>query len=103
MIWTYRVFRDSQGRYSIREVFHNRDNIIVNYSRTPVTVVGASIEELMQLIEWFREAFDLPVLSLEEIDALVTQQPKSPNRSKNVSLKQVISELANDANPVSHS
>lgn len=64
MIWTYRVFRDKQGRYSIREVFYNRDNKIVNYSKSPVAIAGASVQELMQLVQWFREAFDLPVLSL---------------------------------------
>ncbi|MBW4603301.1 MAG: hypothetical protein KME29_28000 [Calothrix sp. FI2-JRJ7] len=68
MSWTYRVFRDNQGRYSIREVFYNRDKKIINYSKAPVAVVGTSVQELMQLVEWFREAFDLPVLSLEEVD-----------------------------------
>lgn len=53
MLWTYRVFRDSQGRYSIREVFYDRNNTIINYSKTPVAVVGTSIEELIQLVQWF--------------------------------------------------
>ncbi|GAA6624303.1 hypothetical protein [Scytonema sp. NUACC26] len=102
MTWTYRVCRDSQGRYSIREVFYNRDNVIVNYSKTPVAVLGASIEELMQLIQWFREAFDLPVLSLEEIDAQITMLPprQKSERSRNISLKQVIAELSTDINNV---
>ncbi len=105
MIWTYRVFRDSQGRYSIREVFYERDHRIVNYSKTPVTLVGASFEELMQLVQWFKEAFDLPVLSLEEIDTqLATHETrKSLDHSRNISLKQVIAELATDADPVSQS
>jgi hypothetical protein len=98
MTWTYRVFRDNQGRYSIREVFYNRDNQIVNYSRSPVAVVGASVEELMQLVQWFRQAFELPVLSLEEIDAVITQQPSREqlDRSRNLSLKEVMAELATD-------
>ena len=103
MTWTYRVFRDSQGRYSIREVFYNQDNKIVNYSKVPVAVVGASVQELMQLVQWFREAFDLPVLSLEEVDTEISTQPKSnkSDRSKNISLKQVIAELAADVDAVS--
>lgn len=101
MTWTYRVCRDSQGRYSIREVFYNRDNIIVNYSKTPVAVVGASVEELMQLVQWFREAFDEPVLSLSEIDAQIVQpQQQQSDRSRNLSLKQVIAELATDTTTV---
>lgn len=102
MIWTYRVFRDNEGRYSIREVFYNRNNIIVNYSKTPVSVVGSTVEELLQLVTWFREAFDLPVLSLEEIDAEIAKQPKKENfdRSSNISLKQVIAELATEADSV---
>jgi hypothetical protein len=105
MIWTYRVFRDSQGRYSIREVFCEQDHTIVNYSKTPVALVGASIEELMQLIQWFKEAFDLPVLVLEEIDAQIEKQEtgKSSTRSRNISLEQMIAELAAEANPVGQS
>jgi hypothetical protein len=105
MIWTYRVFRDNQGRYSIREVFYEQDNTIVNYSKTPVALVGASFEELMQLVQWFKEAFDLPVLSLEEIDAQIAKQGprKSSDRSRNISLQQVITELTTDADPVSQS
>jgi hypothetical protein len=103
MIWTYRVCRDSQGRYSIREVFYNRDKVIINYSKTPVAIVGASIEELMQLVQWFREAFDSPVLSIEEMDAHIAKLPpkQQPERSKNLSLEQVIAELATDTNLVS--
>lgn len=105
MIWTYRVFRDSQGRYSIREVFYNRDSTIFNYGKAPVAIVGSSLEELMQLVQWFKEAFDLPVLSLEEVESQIAMQGASEpvTNSKNLSLKQVIAELANDADPVSQS
>jgi hypothetical protein len=98
MNWTYRVVRDNQGRYSIREVFYNRHNKIINYSKVPVAVAGASVQELMQQVQWFREAFDLPVLSLEEIDNEISTQPESKkaDRSKNISLQQVIAELSTD-------
>ena len=36
MIWTYRVFRDKIGRYSIREVFYERDGRLINYSKQPL-------------------------------------------------------------------
>jgi hypothetical protein len=92
MMWTYRVFRDSQERYSIREVFYERDNTIISYAEAPVVVVGASFEELMQLVQWFRDAFDLPVLSLEEIDAemAINKTKSASNGPPNLSLQQVI-------------
>ncbi len=105
MIWTYRVFRDHEGRYSIREVFYERDSTIIDYSKTPVALVGASMEELIQMAQWFREAFDLPVLSLEEIDAqLAKSHAKEPlEHNRRITLEQVIAELAKDADPVSES
>ena len=64
MMWTYRIFRDHTGRYSVREVFYESDGSIIAYSKAPVTLLGASPEELLQLIDWCREAFALPVLVL---------------------------------------
>ena len=99
MIWTYRVFRDNQGRYSIREVFYNRESrTLIDYSKVPVAVVGSSVEELIQMVQWFKEAFDLPVLSLEEVDAEIANQPVKQQRDhrKNISLKQVLAELTTE-------
>lgn len=103
MLWTYRVFRDDNERYSIRELFHERDGTIIGYGKTPVAVLGASLEELIQMVEWFREAFDLPVLSLAEVDASIAAreiQPKS-DRSDNISLDSLIAELATKAEEAS--
>jgi hypothetical protein len=99
MIWGYRVFRDTQGRYSIREVFYERDGRIINYGQTPVTVVGASLEEVMQLVISFKEAFDLPVLSIEDVNAQIASQPvktKSESNSR-ISLKQLIADLSTES------
>ncbi|MCG9886962.1 MAG: hypothetical protein MH825_15620 [Cyanobacteria bacterium] len=104
MIWTYRVFRDRQGRYSIREVFCEGDSTIINYDKTPVSLMGASLEELMQLVQWFKEAFDLPVLSLESIDeqlAIHEAQP-SPDYRDGLSIDQVMAELAADSETLNH-
>ncbi|NEP41693.1 MAG: hypothetical protein F6K35_21650, partial [Okeania sp. SIO2H7] len=79
MLWTYRVFRDDNERYSIRELFHSPDGTIIGYGKTPVAAVGASLEELIQMVEWFREAFDLPVLSLAEVDARIAAREVKPN------------------------
>lgn len=103
MIWTYRVFRDKSGRYSIREVFYERDGRLINYSKQPVVVVGASLGDLIQLVAWFREAFDSPVLALEDVEAELaanppTIQPKKPlsDRSQTISFQQVLAELAKE-------
>ena len=99
MIWTYRVFRDSQERYSIREVFYERDGTIVAYGQAPVILVDASLEKLMQLVQWFKEAFDLPVLSIEEVDAQIKQRPAKlkSDHERNVSLTDLIAELSTEA------
>ncbi|NET59492.1 MAG: hypothetical protein F6K47_26110 [Symploca sp. SIO2E6] len=95
MIWTYRVFCDNKGHYSIREVFSERDGQLIAYGKSPVAVLGNSPEELRQLIQWCKEAFELPVLSLEEVDAQIAALPASSKaeHSQNVSLQQVMTEL----------
>ena len=50
MLWTYRVFRDNQGRHSIREVFYDRDRTIINYGKEPAIANDASLEDLQQLV-----------------------------------------------------
>ena len=47
MIWTYRIFRDQNGRYSIREVFYEQDGRLLNYGKNPVVPVGSSLEDLV--------------------------------------------------------
>lgn len=95
MIWTYRVFRDNNGRYSVREIYYEHDGTIIAYSKAPVTPVGSSFKDLMQQVQWFQDAFDLPVLSLEEIDAQIAAQPVKPQSEsgKNIPLRQIIAEL----------
>ncbi|MEZ4861144.1 MAG: hypothetical protein R3C14_07555 [Caldilineaceae bacterium] len=102
MIWTYRIFRDKNGRYSIREVFYERDGRLLNYSKNPVAPIGASLEDLMQPVQWFREAFDSPVLSLEAVEAELTAPPTQAqkpltDRSQTLSFQQVLAQLAEDA------
>jgi len=102
MMWTYRVFRDQTSRYSVREVFHEHDGSIIGYGKAPVALVGDSPEEILQLITWFKEAFDLPILSMEAIDAQIAAQPAPPNREQrlNLSLQQVRAALSAEIEPV---
>lgn len=103
MIWTYRIFRDQSGRYSIREVYYENDGRLITYGKNPVTPVGASLEDLMQMVQWFRNAFDSPVLSLEAVEAELAARPaptkKKPlsDRSETIPFQQVLAQLAEEA------
>lgn len=99
MLWTYRIFRDAQGRYSIREVFYERDGRLLSYGKNPVVPVEASLEDLLQLIKWFREAFDSPVLSLDAVDAELAANSMPPtarkrlaDRSQTIPFSQVLAQ-----------
>lgn len=96
MTWTYRVCRDAKGRYSVRELFYERDGTLITYTKEPVAPLGSSPEDLLKQMKWFREAFDLPILSTEELDRDLAQKPMrpKPETGKNVSLKQLKAELA---------
>jgi hypothetical protein len=93
MLWTYRVFCDNQGRYSIREVFYEQDGQIIDCGKIPVAIVGSSLEELMQLVQWFKDAFELPVLSLEETEAKIAKSSDRNPPQKRIPLEQAIAEL----------
>lgn len=96
MTWTYRICRDTKGRYSVRELFHERDGTLITYSKEPVAPIGSSPEDLLKQMQWFREAFDLSILSTEDLDRELAQQPArpKPQTGKNISLKQLKAELA---------
>jgi hypothetical protein len=99
MIWTYRIFCDQKGRYSIREVYYEDDGRLISYGKKPVAPIGASLEELIQLVQWFREAFDAPVLSLEAVETEISAHPlptKKPlaDRSQTLSFQQVLAQFA---------
>ncbi|NEP11245.1 MAG: hypothetical protein F6K14_13745 [Symploca sp. SIO2C1] len=54
----------------------------------------ASVDGLMRF-QWFKEAFELPVLSVEEVDTQIAARPEDSKgyHSRNVSLQQVMTEL----------
>jgi hypothetical protein len=67
MTWNYRVFRETDGDYVIREVFYAEDGSIVGCTANAVEPFGSTLEELAQSIEDFRAALALPILTLEDI------------------------------------
>jgi len=77
MNWLYRVFRDQEG-YCVRVVLYENDGSLIGYHREPAVPSGRTAEELAQDIEWFKQAFELPILTRDEVEAELAQQPSKP-------------------------
>ncbi len=92
MNWDYRVFREENGDYVIREVFYDADGSILGSTEKAVEPVGASLEELTKDIEWFKEALSLPVLTPADIPRGMGKRQKK-DRSKNISRDRLVAEL----------
>jgi hypothetical protein len=93
MIWTYRVFHDDDG-YCVRVVHYEQDGTLLAYQQTPAVPTGRTAEELAQDIQWFQEAFDLPILTTAELDAeLAAKPPRVRRKGKTKTLDQVVAEL----------
>lgn len=96
MLWTYRIVRDPAGRYSIREVFYENDGQLLHYSQQPVAPLGSSLEDLLHLIHHFQEAFNSPILALEDLEAQLPDPPPAKplgDRSHTLSLQEVLAQL----------
>jgi hypothetical protein len=65
--WNYRVFREDDGDYIIREVFYAEDGTIVGCTENAVEPYGQTLEELAQSIDDFKAALALPVLTLADV------------------------------------
>ena len=90
--WEYRVFREDDGAYVIREVFYDDDGTLVGCTESAVEPVGESLEELAKDIDSFKEALTLPLLTLADIPHTALREP-GQDRSKNLSSEQVMAEL----------
>lgn len=98
MQWEYRVFRENDGGFVIREVLYDSDGSIVACTQDSVEPFGESLEELAQDIEWFKEALNKSVLTLADIPV---HEKRSHNgarskKGKRISLEQLRRELELD-------
>lgn len=83
MIWNYRVFRESNDEYVIREVFYSDDGTILACSAQPAELFGQSTDELARVLEDVQAALQLPVLTMDDIPP-PEQRPPSPERAPSV-------------------
>lgn len=80
MTWNYRVFREENGDYIIREVFYDADDTILGCTAEAVEPMGRTIEELATSIADFHAALALPVLTLADIPQPAQDRPTRPQR-----------------------
>lgn len=82
--WNYRVFREDDGDFVVREVFYARDGSILGCTANAVEPVGHSLEELATTIDDFKIALTQPVLTLADVplvDDTTEQRLKQPRVS----------------------
>jgi hypothetical protein len=91
--WNYRVFKEENGDYIIREVFYGEDDSIVGCTENAVEPWGKSLEELTRNIEWFKEALELPILTLADIPTPPEKSEQNCDRGENISHDRLMAEL----------
>lgn len=98
MTWNYRVFREEEDGYVIREVFYTEDGRITACTVDAVEPFGETLEELAQNLEDFKAAFALPVLTMNDIP---TSDPagEEPPEGKTISHDQLRRQLGLDDTP----
>jgi hypothetical protein len=92
MTWNYRVFKEKNSEYVIREVHYDENGSIVACTERAVEPFGESLEELAKDIGYFKEALSLPVLTLSDIPH-PQEQKRKHDRRKNMSRAQLETKL----------
>ena len=92
MTWNYRVFREDDGDFVIREVFYAEDGSIMTCTANPVEPFGSTLEELAEVLEDFKKALELPVLTLSDIPSSHPELERRRN-GKGIPLEEVLAEL----------
>jgi hypothetical protein len=81
--WNYRVFREDDGDYVIREVFYAEDGSIITCTADAVEPFGSTLDGLAQSIEDFKAALALPVLTLADMPKA---QPELERRKNGITI-----------------
>lgn len=78
--WNYRVFREKNGDYVIREVFYGEDGAIIGCTTNPVEPFGQTVEELRKSLIDFQEALTHPVLTTADVPQQTMSRQKTMKR-----------------------
>ena len=92
MSWNYRVFKEANGDYIVREVFYDEDGSIISCTKNGVEPIGQSLEELTEDIEYYQAALTLPVLTLADIPK-VAHTKRVRTQTNTISHEQLLQEL----------
>jgi hypothetical protein len=90
--WNYRVFREDDGDYVIREVFYSEDGAILGCTANAVEPYGSTLEELAQTLADFQSALALPILTVHDIPQQTTV-PERKRGSHSISSEQLRAKL----------
>lgn len=90
--WNYRVFREDDGEYIIREVFYNEHGDIIGCTQDAVEPMGSSLEALTEDISSFQAALTLPVLTFADIPS-ESKEPVYRNRANNRRIEDLLEEI----------
>lgn len=94
--WEYRVFREDDGDYIIREVFYDEQGGILGCTADAVEPIGRSLDDLAEDIRSFQAALTLPILTLADMPPTPKERILR-DRSQNRSLESVLQELQHDS------
>ena len=99
--WEYRVFREDDGAYVIREVFYDDGGSVVGCTESAVEPMGESLKELAKDIDFFKGALKLPILTVADIPSR-PRKTHNRDRSKNLTSEQVRAVLGLDKRSTNH-
>ena len=91
--WNYRVFREDDGDYIIREVFYNENGDILGCTQDAVEPIGRSLEALAEDIASFQAALMLPVLTLADIPPAPQKPLQRRDRANNRRIEDLLEEI----------
>jgi len=78
--WNYRVFREDDGDFIIREVFYDDNGAILGCTAHAVEPFGRTLEELTTSIADFQAALVLSTLTLGDMPQPSMDRPTAPRR-----------------------
>ena len=79
--WNYRVFRETNGDYAIREVFYDEAGSILGCTAQPVEPFAASLDALATTLQDFQTALELPILTVAEMPQVSSRPQMRPAKT----------------------